>query len=279
MINSIWTGISKLNSISPVINYSLEEQLKFKASQQLAFSCATAIAKEIQPGWSEKRTAELMDVWLKDHGVRTFFHTSFAWFGDRSSFTNFRNWLDFLPQKKRILQEDEAIILDTAPIFNSYAADIGYSYFYGGPPAEYLEAKNLLIEFRSEIPALFKSSMQTNEIWEAVNKKILDHGFKNCHKDYPLGALGHRLRSHPFERFPGVLKPFTLHSYSSLLTRGLLPEILGPFHQGEKNGLWAIEPHFGNEEFGIKFEEILIVNNDSVFWLDEAVPHNLGNIR
>jgi hypothetical protein len=53
----------------------------------------------------------------------------------------------------------------------------------------------------------------------------------------------------------------------------LFPEVLGPWHEGEKEGLWAIEPHFGNERFGIKFEEILVVKNGRATWLQEDPPH------
>jgi hypothetical protein len=38
-------------------------------------------------------------------------------------------------------------------------------------------------------------------------------------------------------------------------------------------GLWAVEPHLGRGEFGVKFEEILVVTSDSVYWLDDQLPH------
>ena len=53
----------------------------FRRAQKLANDCAVQIGREIQEGWSEQQTADLMDTFLRDHGVRTFFHTSFAWFG------------------------------------------------------------------------------------------------------------------------------------------------------------------------------------------------------
>ena len=67
---------------------------------------------------------------------------------------------------------------------------------------------------------------------------------------------------------------FSSHSYWALLTRGFFPELLTPNHEGSKEGLWAIEPHFGvNREFGIKFEEILVVKGTEAHWLDNQVPH------
>ena len=38
---------------------------------------------------------------------------------------------------------------------------------------------------------------------------------------------------------------------------------------GDLNGLWAIEPHLGTENFGIKFEEMIWVDNNEVYWLSE----------
>lgn len=38
-------------------------------------------------------------------------------------------------------------------------------------------------------------------------------------------------------------------------------------------GLWAIEPHIGAQGFGAKFEELLVVEPDRAFWLDDDVPH------
>jgi hypothetical protein len=60
------------------------------------------------------------------------------------------------------------------------------------------------------------------------------------------------------------------------LSRGLFPEILTPWHKGDKYGLWAIEPHVGvtgEGGFGAKFEEILVVTPERIYWLDEDVPH------
>ena len=258
----------------PQPDHSIENLDGYKRAQALAFECARVISAEVKPGWSEKRTADLMDTWLRDNHVKTFFHSSFAWFGDRTSFAGFKTYLDFLPGKKNILQENEAVILDTAPIFEGFAADIGYSYFVGEKPATYRRAQKVLTEFRKELPLLFKSGKTTKEIWAEVDEQIRAEGFRNCHQDYPLGALGHRLHQHTFEKFPSLVKPFSIHTYVKMLSRGLFPEVLGPFHQGEKTGLWAIEPHFGNDKFGLKFEEILIVEKDNAYWLDNDVPHN-----
>jgi hypothetical protein len=39
-------------------------------------------------------------------------------------------------------------------------------------------------------------------------------------------------------------------------------------------GLWAVEPHIGFRDVGVKFEEILVVTSSgSAYWLDDDLPH------
>jgi len=39
-------------------------------------------------------------------------------------------------------------------------------------------------------------------------------------------------------------------------------------------GLWAVEPHIGFRDVGVKFEEILVVPpSGDAFWLDDDLPH------
>jgi Xaa-Pro aminopeptidase len=249
-----------------------EDAQGFLRSQKLAYECAVAIGRELQPGWTERRTAELMDIFLRDHGVKTFFHHSFAWFGDRASFQGFRHYWDFMPSSTRRLEEGQVIILDTAPVVEGYAGDIGFA-FAKEPHAELKQARDHLLNMRGELLELFSSTDSPKEIWSKIDQRIHDLGFQNCHEKYPLGALGHRLHRVPLANLPGIGIPFTLHAYWSLLSRGLFPEVLGPWHEGQKEGLWAIEPHFGNESFGIKFEEILVVKNGKATWLQDDPPH------
>ncbi len=249
--------------------YSKGDLEGFKKSQKLAYTCALTIAKELKEGWSEKQTAKLMDVYLQDCGVRTFFHKSFAWFGDRSRFQGFKSYWDFLPSN-RTLEATDVIILDTAPIYESYTSDIGYTYSLEPHPG-LKRAQKKLLEFRQKIPTLFQSELLTKRIWEKVDADLKAAGYDNCHSQYPFSVLGHRVHKLRFGHLPGVTAPFSLHSYFSFIKRGIFPELLGPDHEGSKNGLWAIEPHLGGEGFGAKFEEILVVQSGQAYWLDNEV--------
>lgn len=273
------TGISSKIFSKPT-HYDSADHEGFRRSQRLAYQCALEIRKELKLGWTEKRVAQMMDEYLHDHGVKTFFHKSFAWYGERTRFDGMKKYWDFMPSSKRTLQEDDVIILDTAPILDGYTADIGYTFSLK-PHQRLAQAKNKLIDFRNKLPRLFNSELSTSHIWRQVDSELIEAGYDNAHKKYPFGVLGHRVHRIGFSNLPGVTIPFSLHSYGSFLSRGLLPELLGPRHRGKKTGLWAIEPHLGGQGFGAKFEEILVVEpSGKAYWLDDQVPHvleaNLG---
>ena len=264
---------SLLSAMSPSSSrvHSEQDLQGFRDSQALAFRCATEIGRELQPGWTEKRTAQLMDQFLRDHGVRSFFHTSFAWFGDHTRFSGFDHYWNFLPSN-RVLKEDDVIILDTAPIVNGYAGDIGFT-FSKRTHAGLTRARAFLRDQRQLLVKRFESPMSTSEIWEAVDVDFRQAGYDNCHALYPFGVLGHRLHKTPLFEHSGILRPFSFHSAWNLMSRGLFPELLGRFHRGQKLGLWAIEPHVGGVGFGAKFEEILVVEPQRAYWLSDDVPH------
>jgi hypothetical protein len=59
------------------------------------------------------------------------------------------------------------------------------------------------------------------------------------------------------------------------ISRLLYPETLGPLHHGPKTGVWAIEPHLRAGDFGCKFEELLVVEKDRAYWLDDLSQKRL----
>src|SRR5262245_25408357 len=70
-------------------NISRDDVEGFERAQRLGFDCAKTVARELREGWSEKKIAKRMDEYLLDHGVKSFFHRSFAWIGERSRFQSF----------------------------------------------------------------------------------------------------------------------------------------------------------------------------------------------
>jgi Xaa-Pro aminopeptidase len=238
----------------------------FLNSQRLAVQAAREIAKLLQPGWTEKRTAQLLDTYLRDYGVHNFFHHSFVWFGDRTRFAGVRSYSGYSPSN-RVLRPGDAVILDVAPIVEGAICDIGYSFAFGNNP-EVEAGLKFLRQLKEEIPKLFTSYQFGADIWREVDNRIVEAGYENIHEQYPFSVLGHRVHIVPDHMPEMKLLNFGWQSYWSLLSRGLFGQLLNQQHEGRLHGLWAIEPHIGGNGWGAKFEEILVVDQDGARWLE-----------
>ncbi|MDF3822032.1 M24 family metallopeptidase [Leptospira sp. 96542] len=268
--------VSKFHSSSTQIP-SAEDKEGFLKAQRLAYQCVTEVEKEMKEGWTELQTTKRMNEFLRDHGVKTFLHRPFAWFGEHARFDGYKRFTQFHPGKKQLVSS-ESFILDVSPVVDGYIGDIGYS-----SSLEYntvlVEGMEYLLELRKKIPGYFASDLTNSEIWWKIDKDAKENGFDNVHALYPFAVLGHRVYkvNLPNTSFP--LLPISFASWFSLqgsiefLSHKVLPELLTPDHEGDKIGLWAIEPHFGRGKTGFKFEEILVVEKDKTYWLDENVPH------
>ncbi|TGJ99512.1 aminopeptidase P family protein [Leptospira semungkisensis] len=254
-----------------------EEKQGFLKAQRLAYQCVTEIEKELREGWTEIQAAKRMDEFLRDHGVKVFLHRPFAWFGEHARFDGYKRYTQFHPGKKRLMP-DEPFILDVSPVVEGYIGDIGYSSCLR-PNAELDAGMKYLLKLREEIPKYFSSSMSSRDIWWKIDRDAKENGFDNVHSLYPFAVLGHRVYKVHLPQISFPLLPISFASWFSLqgsiefLSHKVLPELLTPDHEGDKTGLWAIEPHFGRGKVGFKFEEILVVEKDRAYWLDEEVPH------
>lgn len=248
----------------------------FRRVQRLAYESVIAIGKELQEGWTEKQAAELIGTYLRDNGVQSFFHEPYAWFGDRSRFNGIdrlRYW-QFDPTHRR-LKSGDAVTLDVAPILGGYVGDIGYSFSFG-KNLQVAKARTFLKKLRHEIPKIFMAHPnQGAAIWNIIDKKITDAGYDNIHEVYPYHVLGHRVRRMSFTSLPLItpFSRFSLHAVMQIFSDGFTSELLNTKHKGSLTGFWAIEPHIGGKGFGAKFEEILVVEKNASYWLDDEVPH------
>ncbi len=90
----------------------------FREVQRLAYECAEAVAARLRPGVTEREAARMQRDWLRERGVRDWFHLPFAWFGDRTAFAGFRVPLQFFPTNRR-LEPGMPFILDMAPVYRA----------------------------------------------------------------------------------------------------------------------------------------------------------------
>ncbi len=223
-----------------------------------------------QPGVSEKEICDLILAQFRRQGVKHFFHQPFAWFGDRSRFQDFITPLHFMPTARKLLK-DEAFILDAAPVVDGYICDVGLSFapqFEGETLQEFQRGQKILQGLYQSIPKLFESEISVADIWQKVDQELRSQNADNCHQFYPFEVLGHRVyKSNPTVDF--YLLRFGLGSAQNILSHGLFSQLLGPKSKSPKEGLWAIEPHLGLKGFGMKFEELIYVQDGKAQWLKQ----------
>jgi hypothetical protein len=211
--------------------------------------------------------------------VRAWFHTPYAWFGERTRFAGFHHWEpDALPAERR-LAEGEMFILDAAPFVHGHPADYAYSGALGSSP-EHLEMRKTLQALKAKIVVLSREATTGRELFEATNAAVREAGFEVVHHLYPAAVLGHRFDGLPgwLERLPRIgygFQPSLVAGYALALFRHALTGTRYPFinhvSRERPRGVFAIEPHLGSRGCGAKFESILVVDGDETRWLDPGL--------
>jgi hypothetical protein len=267
----------------PAFPFDEQDLDRFRELQQLAYRCAERTADWLEPGMTERQAAARLRQELIREGVQDFFHVPFAWFGDRTAFRHFKSPLQFFAGRRR-LAEGMPYILDCAPVVDGYTADIGYAGKIGDNPIWDRIALDLR-EYRELILREVRARKPLNEVYAAVDKLITRHGYDNRHQVYPGRVIGHQV-TRMNSRFLGPagvnVFGFGVRTLQTL-GRELISERLhgrSPLWADGRSsrhaptpGLWAVEPHVGFRDVGLKFEELLVVTEDDAYWLDDDLPH------
>lgn len=257
------------------------ELARFREVQQLAYAAAQSVAATLEPGVTEKQAARRIREYLVERGVQDWFHTPFAWFGDRTAFRGFRVPLQFFPTNRR-LADGMPFILDCAPVRDGYLADIGYAGCLGTNRI-HEQLIGDLSEYRALIVDKVREGVPLKQIYCDVDALIARQGYDNRHRVYPGRVIGHQVGKvhsrlpkfivagfgiRTLQTLVGDLIVERMHHRSPLWADGDISD-----HPATP-GLWAVEPHIGFRDVGVKFEEILVVTETgSACWLDDDLPH------
>ncbi|MCX5525163.1 M24 family metallopeptidase [Streptomyces bobili] len=257
----------------------------FQRVQRLAYECAQEVSARLEPGVTEREGARMQREWLLARGVRDWFHLPFAWFGDRTAFVGFRVPLQFFPTDRR-LEPGMPFILDMAPVFEGFTADIGYSGALGGHPLQELLMDDLEAH-RELILREVRERRSLRDIYQDVDRLMVRQGYANRHRAYPFGVIAHKVDRVRERRWSPRLFGFGTQALKGLASDALhghregWSPLWSPYRFSDhppQPGLWAVEPHLGFRGTGAKFEEILVVTDsrdpaESAFWLDDDLPH------
>jgi hypothetical protein len=173
-------------------------------------------------------------------------------------------------------------ILDCAPVRDGYMADIGYAGCLG-TNSVHEQLMDDLAEYRELIVTRVRDGAPLRQIYRDVDDLIARHGYDNRHRVYPGRVIAHQV-STVHSRLPKFIAAgFGIRALQTLVGDLIVERMhhRSPlWADGEISnhpatpGLWAVEPHIGFRDVGVKFEEILVVTpSGDAYWLDDDLPH------
>ena len=268
---------------------------RFREVQRLAYDIAEEVAATLEVGMTERDACEAITTAQRARGVDQVFHYPFAWFGERTMLSP--GWAQagieggrgangggggFFPTDAAIT-DGTAIIVDLAPVVDGYCSDIGYSSVVGANDV-YDELLAGLAPMREQLLAGVRAGRTLRDLYGELDEVIADHGWVNCHQEYPDRALGHRvMRLDPDPDHAGPIPGFGVAAGEGLVAAimdAVQHDTCWPiWNDGERAdhrptpGVWAVEPHIGRDGVGAKFEELMVVTDDDAYWLDDDLPH------
>jgi hypothetical protein len=142
-----------------------------------------------------------------------------------------------------------------------------------------------LAPFRDSIAARAREGASFRAIAAETDARIRAMGYENRHRAHLEEVLGHRAvrirRPTPGWTYNKgfdvqALGWFALHTVAA--KKGLWRfspnwNALDTSDHRPWDGLWAVEPHLGKDGIGAKWEELLVIQDGEVFWLDDDSPH------
>ncbi len=102
----------------------------FKAAQQLAYGCVTAVAAQLREGMTELEAGTLLAEHLAAKGQTRYLHRPFAWFGEHACFEGYTRYSEYHPSDRK-LRAGEVAVLDVSPMVDGYIGDVGYACALG----------------------------------------------------------------------------------------------------------------------------------------------------
>ena len=183
-----------------------------------------------------------------------------------------------------MLQPGDPVVMDASPAFDGYVVDTSISFSPEPSPAHAAAMADDLT-YRATILEAVRSGATFREIAVAVDADMTARGDRNCHRLHPEEVLGHRVvRITDLQSAP----PPDPSGFDSSVLRWFIRGIAAAQDGGAPSptwsdrpssdhppapGVWAVEPHLGRGDLGVKWEELMVVEDHDAYWLDENVPH------
>ena len=259
---------------------ALKERLE---AQRVVQAALREVMSELVEGVTEAEAAAILRARLVEAGAAGFFHEPVVWFGERTALKGMRGHSDAMPGA-RVLAAGDPVLMDVAPLMLGLPVDVTYTGCLGECPA-LEEGRAVLRGLRESIPAWVNEGRTRREITLLVEEVALAANFKSRQKAYLFGAIGHRLFGAgmwPFGRRSGFGLGLgsSIQLFGSALLHRVTPGLVAwPFWNDSPRsetrpglGLWSVEPHIARGDVGVKWEELLLVEEEGARWLEPEEP-------
>ncbi|HVF76395.1 MAG TPA: M24 family metallopeptidase [Acidimicrobiales bacterium] len=259
----------------------LDDFLRWQAA---SYSVLFEVVSELRLGMSERDATRLAMKAYRTAGADRFFHLPVALFGERTTLPQPWTTQSFWPTD-RPLEIDDAVILDASPVFHGYVVDTSMSWTPSASDSHDAAMADDL-GYRTTILEAVKAGATFREIAQAVDADMARRGDRNCHQLHPEAVLGHRVVR---ITDPESMPPPDGSGFDTTVLGWFVDGIAAATERGEPSptwndrptsdhrpapGLWAVEPHLARGVIGVKWEELLVIEDNDAYWLDDDVPHN-----
>ena len=264
-------------------NFDTNELEEFKQFQKSSYETLEEVASQLQEGMTEIAVARMIRKKFHEQGVHTYFHVPVALFGERTSYPGNFGQFEALSTEQK-LEDGMAIILDAAPIYEGHIVDTSLSTTFGENQTHAMLHPQLEV-FRDTLLEQVKLRRDFKDIEIHINSMIEDLGYENCHRKHIGEVIGHRIykvKDRIWNRIS--FKQISIRHVLWLAWKSIAA--VKKWQNDSPNwnhrrtsahkpsvGLWAVEPHFAIDGVGVKFEEIMVITEESAYWLDNNLPH------
>lgn len=229
----------------------------FREARCFAKALGKEIANNIKAGMTEKEIEEIAAGIFRSHDVKQHWHMPIIGVGEGSAKLKSAYALasSYLTRHTRILEENDLVLIDIAPIYNGYPSDYTTNHMLGSNPD--LEA---LISYARDISHRIASYVST-EMAVADVFRYTQEVVKatRCTLAYPpFISLGHRLC-----RVPSLWQKLPEQGLTYLLL-GTKGSFITSSNHNLMSGLWTVEPYLIYKERAAKFETLVYVGRENV---------------
>lgn len=244
--------------------------------EQLARKCTLIISRSLQPGMTEEAAVDLMEQWLRQHGIKQQTHQPLAWFGSRLKLAshpphNLSLWSkpEYLPSATR-LEKNQAFALYCAPRIGNQIAESLHCDNVGTSPTcqqinlQLAHIKRLLLQGINQRKSVAELTYLIRQLATAQGATLSQNG---------LG--GNWVRPYTEQPDIGTINDTGLFerviSLKTEKTPRHLPTSNTALHASKPlpSGLWIIQPWLDNGQLAAGMRRLLYIKpSGKATWLN-----------